>query len=63
MSDIEEVDTKLTEEIKTEIEDIKFDQLILDFMYHLKDYINEKYLDIGDLLESSHLSDFIDFII
>jgi len=63
MSDIEEVDTKLKEKVEIEIEDIEFDQLILDFMYNLKDYINEKYLDIGDLLESSHLSDFLDFII
>ena len=63
MSDIEEVDTKLKEKVEIEIEDIEFDQLILDFMYNLKDYIKEKYLDIGDLLESSHLSDFLDFII
>jgi len=47
------------QQIKKEVEDIKFHYKILDCYKEMNDYIKEKYLPIGQKINSSNLLDFI----
>lgn len=66
MDSEDEIDETLhqpTEEFQQEVVEIELEQDILTYIFYLKEYLEEKVLPIADLLDSTHIQDFIEFII
>ena len=64
MSDKEiEEDTTIKDVVELEVFNIELERDILNFIFYFKEYIKEKVLPVGDMLESFHIQDFLEFII
>lgn len=59
----DEIPNQPTEEFEQEVLELELEHDILTFMFSLKEYLEQKVLPIANLLDSTHLQDFIEFII